>query len=140
MRAAPAHIGSARDVRVKRSVLLALGLVAMSAAIGSTLSFERPRPAPPIRVPAASTTSASTTDAGHVGAADFAISGPGVLVAYAAMRDDINPKPRLQLIDAWAREATPDAPFDLLGQALVDPDESVRARAQDLFERRIQAH
>lgn len=61
-------------------------------------------------------------------------------IAYAAMRDDTNPKPRLRLIDDWARAAAPGARLDLLSQALVDPDESVRARAQELFDRQIQWH
>jgi len=56
------------------------------------------------------------------------------------LRDEVNPKPRLQMIDAWARTAVPGADSDLLGMALVDPDESVRTRAQELFERRIQLH
>ncbi len=56
------------------------------------------------------------------------------------MCDDINPKPRLALIDDWARTASPGARLDLLGQALVDPDEAVRARAQELFDRQMQPH
>ena len=55
--------------------------------------------------------------------------------AYAALRDDGNPKPRLQLIDRWAREAGPDRDRDFLTHAMVDPDEAVRTRAQELFDR-----
>ena len=55
---------------------------------------------------------------------------------YLAMRDDIDPRPRLQLIDAWARGAS-GAPSDLLSYALVDPDAAVRERAQSLFERSL---
>lgn len=59
---------------------------------------------------------------------------------YEAMRDDVNPKPRLLLIDTWARGASPDAPLDLLTHALVDRDATVRERAQALFDRRLAAH
>jgi hypothetical protein len=59
--------------------------------------------------------------------------------AYLALRDDINPKPRLRLIEDWSRARAPGEPLDLLNQAMVDPDEAVRARAQDLFERGLAA-
>jgi hypothetical protein len=57
------------------------------------------------------------------------------LTAYVALRDDADPKARLRLIEDWSRERAPGASLDLLTQAMVDPDEEVRARAQDLFER-----
>jgi len=60
---------------------------------------------------------------------------PDAVDRYVAMRDDIDPTPRLQVIEAWAREAHPDGDVALLSQALVDPDASVRARAQALFDR-----
>ena len=56
------------------------------------------------------------------------------------MREDLNPKPRLMLIEAWDRDTSPDAPLDLLTRALVDPDAAVRERAQSLFERRLATH
>ena len=59
------------------------------------------------------------------------------LAWYAAARDDPNPKPRLQLIEGWARQARPDSNLDLLTNALVDPDETVRARAQELMEQEL---
>jgi hypothetical protein len=61
------------------------------------------------------------------------------LQAYVALRDDVNPKPRLRLIEDWSRARAPGASLDLLTQAMVDPDEAVRARAQDLFERGLAA-
>lgn len=61
-------------------------------------------------------------------------------IAYAAMRDNVNPRPRLLLIEEWARAAPPGARLDLLGQALVDPDASVRERAQQLFDRQLQRY
>jgi hypothetical protein len=57
------------------------------------------------------------------------------LAWYAAACDDPNPMPRLQLIEGWAQQARPDSSLDLLTNALVDPDEMVRARAQELLER-----
>ena len=61
------------------------------------------------------------------------------IATYAALRDDGNPKPRLALLDAWHRQARPDDGVDLYAHALVDPDESVRERAQFLFDRAIAA-
>jgi hypothetical protein len=46
--------------------------------------------------------------------------------------DDPDPSVRLQAIEAWARE--PEETLDPLTYALVDPDESVRARAQEFLE------
>jgi hypothetical protein len=56
------------------------------------------------------------------------------LAWYTAARDDSDPRARLQIIDAWARQARPDRSLDLLTNALVDPDETVRARAHELME------
>ena len=46
-----------------------------------------------------------------------------------------DPNVRIQGLDAWARQ--PTASLDLVTHALVDPDESVRARAQELFEQEL---
>jgi len=46
-----------------------------------------------------------------------------------------NPNVRIQGLDAWARR--PGASLDPVTYALVDPDESVRARAQELFEQEL---
>lgn len=48
-------------------------------------------------------------------------------VAYAAMPGDSNPKPRRQLIDAWAR-APLTVRLDLTSQAMVYPDVTVGAK------------
>ena len=56
---------------------------------------------------------------------------------YAAARDDPNPLPRLQLIEVWAQQARQDSSLDLLTNALVDPDEPVHARAQELLEQEL---
>jgi hypothetical protein len=48
---------------------------------------------------------------------------------------DPDPSVRVQALDAWAQG--PGASLDPVTYALVDPDESVRARAQELFEREL---
>jgi len=49
--------------------------------------------------------------------------------------DDPDPSVRLQTIEAWARE--PEETLDPLTYALVDSDESVRVRAQELLEEEL---
>ena len=46
-----------------------------------------------------------------------------------------DPNVRIQALDAWARH--PTVSLDPVTYALVDPDESVRARAQELFEQEL---
>jgi HEAT repeat protein len=46
-----------------------------------------------------------------------------------------DPNVRIQALDAWARQ--PTASLDPVTYALVDPDESVRARAQEWLEREL---
>ena len=59
------------------------------------------------------------------------------LAWYVAMRDDPDPSIRLRLVEAWAQQALPEDRMNLLTHALVDPDESVRARAQELLEQEL---
>ena len=47
-------------------------------------------------------------------------------------RNDPDPRVRLNALEAWARDSHES--FDPITHALVDPDEEVRARAQELFE------
>jgi hypothetical protein len=49
--------------------------------------------------------------------------------------DDPDPSVRLQALEAWAR--APKETLDPLTYALVDPDETVRARAQELLEEKL---
>jgi hypothetical protein len=49
--------------------------------------------------------------------------------------EDPDPSVRLQAIEAWARE--PGETLDPLTYALVDPDETVRTRAQELLEEEL---
>ncbi len=50
----------------------------------------------------------------------------------AELFHDPDPNVRAQALDAWARQ--PGASLDPVTYALVDPDESVRVRAQEVFE------
>jgi len=52
--------------------------------------------------------------------------------------DDPDPSVRLQAIETWGRE--PEETLDPLTYALVDPDETVRARAQELLEEELARH
>src|SRR5437764_9339704 len=60
-----------------------------------------------------------------------------VLAWYAAMRDDPDPTMRLLVVEGWTQHQDPDDKLDLLTHALVDPDDAVRARAQELFEQEL---
>lgn len=50
----------------------------------------------------------------------------------SGLHADADPKIRLYALEAWALE--PGSSLDPVTYALVDPDESVRARAQEVFE------
>ena len=60
-----------------------------------------------------------------------------VLAWYQTVRDDPDPMVRLQVIERWTQQQASDDRLDLLTYALVDPDESVRARAQALLEEQL---
>lgn len=53
----------------------------------------------------------------------------------AAAREDPDPNVRLHALETWAEN--PGESLDPVTYALVDPDESVRARAQELFEQEL---
>jgi hypothetical protein len=53
----------------------------------------------------------------------------------AELLNDPDPQVRLQGLEAWKRH--PGETLDVVTYALVDPDESVRARAQELFEQEL---
>ena len=53
----------------------------------------------------------------------------------AASREDPNPSVRLHALEVWAQR--PGESLDPVTYALVDPDESVRARAQELLEQEL---
>lgn len=120
---------------------LAVACVALPTMLAVILIVEDREPVSAPNVSFAPLPSSRTIEAErHPAVADPPPTVEAVTGTYAALRDDINPKPRLQLIDAWARAAPATAPLDLLSSAMVDPDESVRARAQELFDRRLEEH
>ena len=53
-----------------------------------------------------------------------------------AAREDPDPRVRLHAIETWAIK--PGKTLDPVTYALVDPDETVRARAQELFEEALE--
>jgi hypothetical protein len=53
----------------------------------------------------------------------------------AAAREDSDPNVRLHALNAWAQH--PGESLDPATYALVDPDEAVRARAQELVEEQL---
>jgi hypothetical protein len=53
-----------------------------------------------------------------------------------AAREDPDPRVRLHAIETWAIK--PGKSLDPVTYALVDPDETVRARAQELFEEALE--
>jgi hypothetical protein len=56
-------------------------------------------------------------------------------ISVLAIQDEPDPTARLQALDAWARH--PGDSLDPVTYALVDPDESVRNRAQELLEQEL---
>lgn len=121
---------------------LAVVCVALPAMVAAILALENRQPAASMNATARSAVARVVPPRTMEVQPPTAVVDPlqpdeAATTAYAAMRDNGNPRPRLQLIDAWAREAPPAARLDLLSQAMVDPDESVRSRAQELFDRRI---
>ena len=120
-----------RDARCWLPLILALGL----NAAGCSRALPEPSAHPPARAaPAvahiakgAQTTAASALPHGartHTQTPDSAW--------LAAAREDPDPNVRLHALGAWSQY--PGELLDPLTYALVDPDEAVRARAQQLME------
>ncbi|MFN0315949.1 MAG: hypothetical protein ACKVQA_13040 [Burkholderiales bacterium] len=61
-----------------------------------------------------------------------AVSAVEQLEWLSTAREDLDPSARLQAIEEWARGSQEG--LDPVTHALLDPDESVRARAQELWE------
>jgi hypothetical protein len=73
--------------------------------------------------------SAQTAAAAYVERAQTQTPDPAWL---AAAREDPDPNVRMHALEAWAQH--PGESLDPATYALVDPDETVRARAQELVE------
>jgi hypothetical protein len=96
----------------------------------------------PRMVPAARTTAMPTTESGGETPPPWPAmptstesGGETPPPWLAEMLDAPDPQVRLQGLDAWAQQ--PGDSLDPVTYALVDPDESVRARAQELFEQAL---
>jgi hypothetical protein len=63
------------------------------------------------------------------------VQSPEPIILDAWWLHDPDPNFRLRALEAWARQ--PAASLDPITSALVDPDESVRARAQELLEQKL---
>ena len=81
----------------------------------------------PMAAPTAPTASTPSTTA----------TRPDLVATYTAMRDAGAPQWRLQYVEQQARIASPAEAADLLGAAMVDPDETIRARAQALYDQAL---
>ena len=122
-----------------------LGIIAVTLNL---LGCGRPPPAVPERAasPRVALASPSATAPAHRAAANASAAhsstSPYVNLAdtaeaswLAASREDPDPSVRLHALEVWAQP--PGESLDPVTYALVDPDESVRARAQELLEQEL---
>ena len=118
-------------------LLFVLALGVLGAGCGRAIPEPAARAAPaalPAVVPAPAR-SAQTTAAAYVARAQSQIPHPAWL---AAAREDPDPNVRMHALEAWAQH--PGESLDPATYALVDPDETVRARAQELVEEALARH
>ena len=121
------------DPRCRLLFVLALGVLA--AGCDRAIPEPSARAAPLARpaVVHASDRSAQTTAASAYGErAPTQTPDPAWL---AAAREDPDPNVRRHALEAWAQH--PGESLNPVTYALVDPDETVRARAQELVEERL---
>ena len=117
--------------------LVVMVLLVGACCAGTMAANLDQRPAAPTNVEKATRTSRIEPAPLHRPTASVAVPTQDLVAWYDSVRDETNPTPRLRAIEAWDRSARPDASIDLLTHALVDPDPSVRERAQALFDRRM---
>ena len=103
----------------------------------------------PVQAVAARTAAAgyaASSPAAHRGKTSEGLSAPSVALREQYQTDDpppwlaemlhaSDPNVRIQALDAWAQR--PGESLDDVTYALVDPDESVRARAQEVLEQEL---
>ena len=121
-----------RDARRRLPLLLALGLIA--AGCGRAIPEPSDRVATRV-VPAvqhAPERSLQTTTVSALLYGDRAQAQTPDPAWLAAARDDPDPNVRLHALETWAQY--PGESLDPATYALVDPDEVVRTRAQELVE------
>ena len=129
--------------RVSRS--LWLGMIALALSLPgcgqSPLAVSERAASPRIAAVPSSATAPAHRAAANAAAAHSSTS-PGVNQAdaaeadwLAAAREDPDPNVRLHALGVWAQR--PGTSLDPVTYALVDADESVRARAQELMEQEL---
>lgn len=69
------------------------------------------------------------------GTSGVARATPAEDAALNAARENPDPAVRIQALESWAKR--PDTSLDPVTYAMVDPDESVRVRAQELLEQKL---
>jgi hypothetical protein len=118
------------DARRRLPLILALGLIVAGCgrAIPEPSDRTATRTAPAVHQARATFSPATTVSAFRYGERTQT-PDPAWL---AAARDDPDPKVRLHALETWAQN--PGESLDPVTYALVDADEAVRARAQQLVE------
>lgn len=118
------------DTRCRLLLVLALGVLAAGCdrAIPEPAAHAVPA-APPAVVLAPNRSAETTAASAYVAHAQTQTPDPAWL---AAAREDPDPNVRRHALEAWAQH--PGESLDPVTYALVDPDETVRARAQELVE------
>jgi hypothetical protein len=121
------------DARRPLPLILALGLIAAGCgrAIPEPSDRTATRAPPSVQQAPVRSSPATTASAFRYGERMQSLD-PAWL---AAARDDPDSNVRLHALETWAQN--PGETLDPATYALVDPDESIRARAQELFEKAI---
>jgi hypothetical protein len=121
------------DTRCRLLFVLALGVLAAGCDRAIPEPAARAAPAAPPMVAHTPDRSAQTTAASAYGErAQTQTPDPAWL---AAAREDPDPNVRMHALEAWAQH--PGESLDPVTYALVDSDEAVRTRAQELVEERL---
>jgi hypothetical protein len=123
------------DPRCRLLFVLALGALAAGCDRAIPELPAGAAPAAPPAVAHASDRSARITAAPTFRFGERAQTQTPDPVWLAAAREDPDPNVRLHALNAWAQH--PGESLDPATYALVDPDETVRARAQELVEEQL---
>jgi hypothetical protein len=121
-----------RDARRRLPLLLALGLIVAGCgrAIPEPSAHTATRAAPSVQQAPERPSQATTASAFRYG--ERTQTQTPDLAWLAAAREDPDPNVRRHALEAWAQY--PGESLDPVTYALVDADEAVRARAQELVE------
>jgi hypothetical protein len=120
----------------RRQLTYALGLVALAVVVnlfnGWWRSPDRSSAGKPAEVVVAEKPSRTNSASSGRQAAQYMGHEPEPPTWLAKALSDPNPRVRIRALETWAQR--PGETLDPVTYALVDPDESVRARAQELLE------